>query len=396
MPKDIPMKILIASFTFPPNKDGVSEAASVMAAGFLAQGWEVEVATSPTDPARNGADWSGAKVHEFAIQGDSNPKRSYSRDIGRYRTFLEEGDWDVVIFHAYLWSLYASLDILDRIPAKKILVSHGFAALQWIRAKSFPWGLAVWLRTVCRALHMFAWIHRMDRTVYLSEKADLRGFLDHWIAKAVHYEGRRVIPNGVDPDLRGTNPDGFRKAHGIAENQTVFLCVANYSRRKDQGYAARAFRAAAIPNAVLIFIGSEFNSDSARFQEEDGRLSDREKPGRIIWLEKIDRSTTLDAFAACDIFVISSDHEAQPIALLEAMRESKSWIARDSGCISEMPGGVYVHTEGEMAEQMIHLASNQNLRTALGRQGRLAVEQTYNRQHYLDSYCKLVSEVTTN
>jgi hypothetical protein len=63
------MKILIASFTFPPNKDGVSEAASVMASGFLAQGWEVEVATTATDPARNEADWYWARIHEFAIQG---------------------------------------------------------------------------------------------------------------------------------------------------------------------------------------------------------------------------------------------------------------------------------------------------------------------------------------
>ena len=388
------MKILIASFTFPPNKDGVSEAASVMAAGFLAKGWKVEVATSPTYPARNEADWSGVKVYEFAIQGDSNSKRSYSGDVGRYRAFLEEGDWDIVIFHAYLWSLYASLDILDRIPAKKILVSHGFAALQWIRMKSFPWGLAVWLKTVCRALRMFVWIHQMDRTVYLSEKADLQGFFDHWIAKTVHYEGRRVIPNGVDPNLRGTNPDEFRKAHGIAKNQTVFLCVANYSRRKDQGYAARSFRAAAIPNAVLIFIGSEFNSDSARFQKEDERLPIREKPGRIIWLEKIDRNTTMDAFAACDVFVISSDHEAQPIALLEAMRESKSWIARDSGCISEMPGGVCVHTEAAMSREMARLAAQPEMRAELGILGRQAVEEIYNRQHYIDAYCQLVAEVT--
>jgi glycosyltransferase involved in cell wall biosynthesis len=388
------VKILIASFTFPPNKDGVSEAASVMTAGFLAQGWHVEVATSPTRPTRNNENWAGAKVHEFSIQGVSYSKRADREEVARYRAFLQKGDWDVVIFHAYLWSLYAPLGMLDKISAKKVLVSHGFAALQWIRVRSFPWGLAAWLRSAGRALHMFLWLHRIDRTVYLSDKDDFRGFLDHRIAKVSRYRGRRVIPNGVDPDLRGANPDGFRKAHGVAENQTVFLCVANYSRRKDQGFAARAFRAAAIPNSVLIFIGSEFNSDSTRFQEDDRRLADPEKPGRIIWLERIDRITTLEAFAACDVFVISSDHEAQPIALLEAMRESKSWIARDSGCISEMPGGVCVHTEREMAEQMRHLENDPSLRATLGEQGRKAIEETYNRQHYIDAYCRLVSEVT--
>jgi hypothetical protein len=48
------MKILIASFTFPPNKDWVYEAAAVMAAGFLEKGWTVEIATSQTGPIRSG------------------------------------------------------------------------------------------------------------------------------------------------------------------------------------------------------------------------------------------------------------------------------------------------------------------------------------------------------
>ena len=388
------MKILIASFSFPPNKDGVSEAASIMALGFLAQGWEVEVATSPTSPARGNQVWHEIFIHEFAIKKDWRSKCSHSGEVDDYREFLKHGDWDVVIFHAYLYYLYASLDILEKIPAKKILVSHGFAALQWIKNKSFPWGLATWLRSVCQALRMLTWIHKIDRTVYLSEKADLKGFFDHWIAKAIHYQGRRVIPNGVDPKLRGINPASFREEHGISDKQIVFLCVANYSRRKDQGYAARSFRVAAISDAVMIFIGSEFNNDSVRFMEEDDRLPYREKSGRIIWLEKIDRARTLDAIAACNVFVISSDHEAQPIALLEAMRESKPWIARDSGCISEMPGGVCVCTEEALAQQMVRLAAHPELRAKLGIQGREAVEKKYNRQHYIDSYCKLVSEVT--
>jgi glycosyltransferase involved in cell wall biosynthesis len=388
------MKILISSFTFPPNKDGVSEAAAVMAAGFLEKGWEVEIATSPTDPARNGFDWFGAKVHEFAIQGNSQRRHSYSGDVGIYRTFLQQGDWDVVIFHAYLWSLYIPLDILEKIQAKTILVSHGYPALQWVRVNQFPWGLWSLSWSIYRALEMCFWIKKIDRIVYLSDRRDFRGFCDHWIAKALNHQGRRVIPNGVDPILKGANPGAFRRHHQISEDQIVFLCVANYSRRKAQDYAARAFRSAGISDAVMIFIGSEFNSDSTRFQEEDERLSNYEKSGRIIWLEKIDRNTTLDAFAACHVFVISSDHEAQPIALLEAMRESKPWIARDSGCISEMPGGVCVHTEAEMSRQMTLLAAQPAFRHQLGIRGREAVEGTYNRQHYIDSYCSLVSELS--
>lgn len=389
------IKVLIASFTFPPNKDGVAEAASTMAAGFLAKGWQVDVATGPSETPRSGMEWRGARIHEFTITGDEHPKHFYQGDVGKYRKFLMGGEWDVVIFHAYLWSLYVPFDLLDKIKGRTVVVSHGFAALQWVRAKSFPWGLGVWLWSLYRSAEMFFWLSKVDRTVYLSNQTDFRGFFDHRIAKIRRYEGRRVVPNGVDPDLRGNSAHELRREWGVTSDQVLFLCVANYSRRKDQGYAARAFRRANLGNATLVFVGSEFNGYSSRFQAEDDLIPSHRKAGRIIWLEGLDRSSTLDAFAACDIFVLSADHEAQPIALLEAMRESKPWIARDAGCIPEMPGGICVHSVTEMASQMVRLSADPGMRTFLGGKGRSAVEKIYNQKRYTDSYCDLVLELTS-
>ncbi len=387
------MKILIATFTFPPNKDGISEAASIMAAGFLQRGWQVDVATQPVAPARECMSWNGAAIHEFKVTGNGQPRRPFCGEVGEYREFLAGGNWDVLIFHAYTWSILVALDLLDRITGKKILVSHGYAALQWTRVAKFPWGLAVWTWSVRDALKMLIWLRKIDSAVYLSERADLRGFSDHWIAKATGYKGRRVIPNGVNPEDRGTNPSSFRKNHGIAPDIMMFVCVANYSRRKDQGYAARAFRRAAIPGSVLVFIGSEFNEYSAIFQAEDEPWTRQPRKERILWLENQDRPTTLNAVAAADVFLLSANHEAQPIALLEAMREAKAWIARKAGCIPEMPGGICITSEAEMSHQMSKLASQPKLRLALGSEGRAAIEKTYNRKHYVDSYCDLVAKV---
>jgi glycosyltransferase involved in cell wall biosynthesis len=387
------MKILIAACTFPPHKDGVSEAAAVMAKGFLDAGWKVDVATSPVMPDRDPTSWHGAHIHEFKIQGSGRFNHPYGGDVAEYRDFLANGDWDVVIFHAYVWSILVPVDMLDRIKAKKILVSHGYNALQWIRSPKFPWGLWVWAYSVMQAIKMAFWLRRIDRAVYLSNRADLRGFFDHWIAKSTRYQGRRVIPNGINPDERGTNPESFRLEHGIDSEQTMFLCVANYSRRKDQGFAARSFRAARMPNAVLVFIGSEFNHDYARFKAEDDSLTDSAKIGRIIWLEGQSREKTLNAFAACDAFVLSADHEAQPIALLEAMRESKPWIARESGCISEMPGGIFIKTEAEMTAEMQQLTADKDLRETLGEAGRNAIETVYKREKYEESYLRLVQDL---
>jgi glycosyltransferase involved in cell wall biosynthesis len=387
------MKILISAFTFPPYKDGVSEAAAVMADGFLRRGWELDLATSPPKPSRQSTDWRGASIHEFDIQGSGNANYPFAGDIEKYREFLLKGNWDVIIFHAYGWPILVPVDILERIKSRKILVSHGYAALQWLRAPKFPWGLAVWVWSVKESLRMTKWIRSIDRAVYLSERADFRGFFDHWLAKATGYEGRTVIANGIDPEEHGTNPEAFRRKHDISSDHFLFLCVANYSRRKDQGFAARAFRKARLPNAVMLFIGSEFNSESDRFIKQDESLAESDKVGTIIWLEGQSREETLNAFAACDAFVLSADHEAQPIVLLEAMRESKPWIARDAGCIADMPGGICVKNESQMAHTMKHLTCHSKQARDLGTVGRKAIKNYYNRSAYVERYCSLVNEL---
>jgi glycosyltransferase involved in cell wall biosynthesis len=388
------MKILIASLTFPPDKDGVSEACATMAMGFVAKGWEVAATTAPTAPARTSLNWQGVTIHEISISGTGSPQRPHQGDINAYRKLVKDGDWDVILFQTAGWPLLVVLDLLPELRARGVMVSHGYAALPWVRVKHFPWGIPAWLWNVYQSIKMPFWLKHLKRVVFLSEWTDLHGFYDHFLAKLARHPGRKVIPNGVDPDDRGKDPAGFRARHGISADALMFVCVANYSRRKDQGYAARAFRQAAIPGSVLVFIGSDFNEWSAAFQAADEPLTHQPRGERILWLEKQDRPATLDAVAAADIFVLSANHEAQPIALLEAMREAKPWIARKAGCIPEMPGGICINSEHEMALQMTHLAEVPALRNTLGSRGREAIMHVYNRKHYVDSYCDLISEIT--
>lgn len=388
------MRILIITFTFPPNKDGVSEAAAAMTKGFLNRGWNVDILTQETKPRRESPVWQGARIQEFAYldQSPSPPIRLHDTDA-TYEEFLTGGSWDVVLIHSYEYPLRRAVPVLGQMPGRKILVSHGFAALIWERVPEFPYGLGLWLRSSLKSRRMPGWIRKFDRAVYLSEQADFRGFYDHLIARMIGYKGRRVIPNGVDPEEQGKHPSDFRREHGIAESAFLLVCVANYSPRKDQGFGARAFRRAAIPGSVLVFVGSEFNRYSEKFQTEDKAGNPNPVHGKIIWLEKQSRDSTLDALAACDAFLLSANHEAQPIAILEAMREGKPWIARDAGCIATMEGGLCVKSEKSMAEAMVKLAADHPLRSRLGSEGAAAVAKRYNRTAYVDAYCKLIEEL---
>lgn len=365
----------------------------MMAAGFLKRGWEVEVATSTTTLPRSELVWHGARIHQFSITGTGHPKLPFRGDVSEYRAFLESGDWDIVVFHAYAWTLYLTLGNLAKIRGRKILVSHGYNVLRWVRLPKFPWGLGSCALAIGQAARMCMWLSRLDRVVYLSEYADLQAFFDHSIAKRLDYRGRRVIPNGVNLEERAAAPSSFRDNLGIMPDQFVFLCVANFNSIKNQGFAARSFRLAAIPGSILVFIGSEFNEFSERFQTEDAVNRPEELPGQIVWLEKQDRVTTLNAFAACDVFVLSSESEAQPIALLEAMREGKPWIASRVGCIPEMPGGICITSESSMGVAMKALAADPTLRKSLGREGAAAIAKTYNSKSYQEAYCQIVEEL---
>jgi glycosyltransferase involved in cell wall biosynthesis len=391
------MRILIVTFTFPPNKDGVSEAATAMAMGFLDYGWDVSIFTRITAPPREQPVWNGADIIEFDYGGKSyKPEVILKTGDRDYASILKSRSWDVVIFHAYEGTLRCALPHLREIPARKILVSHGYAALIWEKGPRFPYGLAGLCRRLFRSLAMIHWMRGFDRIVYLSEQADFHGFYDHLIAKITGYNGRRVIPNGIDLAELGVPDSGFRRLHGIPEEAFLLLCVANYSPRKDQAYGARAFRKAAVPGAVLVFIGSGFNEHSRRFMAQDEEHASGRAPGSIIWLEKQSRESTLDALAACDAFLLSAYHEAQPISLLEAMRESKPWIARKAGCIARMEGGICVKSEDAMANAIRRLAEDHGLRERLGREGSQAVATRYNRRKYVESYRKLVEELTAD
>lgn len=389
-----PLSVLVAAFTFPPNKDGVAEASSSMVQVFLNKGWQVDVATGPTLPARNSLNFMGSKIYEFAIIGTPYFKDPFRGEIIKYRNFLLQGDWDVIIFQAYWWPLYLALPILSQIKSKKVLVSHGHRGIHISLTPVFPFGLFYYFSTFFQTLKMLGWHKDFHRIVFLSHRCDTKNFFDHSLTKLCKHPHINVIPNGVcTPQTYVPSVLSFRQKHNIPSNSILFLCVANYCLVKDQGFAARAFRMAAIPNSFLIFIGSEFNECSRKLQSEDAKFAHSSSAGTILWLEKVPRDETLSAFSDCDCFVLSSKREAQPIALLEAMSFSRPWIARAAGCISEMPGGIVVQNTTAMAEAMLRLAKDSELRAKIGRSGFTAAQEVYNKNKTASSWIKLVEDL---
>ena len=370
----------------------MSEATSACVQAFVENKWHVEVATGPTSPERNNCELQGVAIFEFNVTGSYHFRTRYRGDIEKYKKFLLDGDWDVIVFQGYEWPLYLALPILNQLKSKKILVSHGYRALLWTLNRKFPFGLGVWAFSVLESLKMLWWIKKIDRFVFLSNKKDFNSFYDHTLVGLCKHHGIRVIPNCVNSLHNLQVHENFRETHGIPPNAFLFLCVANYFPRKHQNFALRAFCQAAIPNSYLVFIGSEFNEWSNKFQNDEQVLRLNVSPKSIIWLEKQSREATLSAFMGCDVFILASSRETQPIVLLEAMSYGKPWIARDVGCISEMQGGICIKTEVEMTQSMRKVANSRLLYDSLSKQGFSAIEKYYNKELYSKKYRDIITE----
>ncbi len=385
---------LLATFTFPPDLNGVARASADWAEALLASGWRVEIATSASLQERHDLSWHGCRIHEFRIQDTEAQQEQHRNQIESYRGVVADPRWDLIVFQGYMWPLMLALPLLPRIRAHKVLVSHGHAALRWFPMRRFPFGLGQWSRSALGALRMLSWSRYLDRWIFLSSQRDLDAYFDHTLAGLQRHPGARIIPNPVAQPEQNAERGAFRRKHGIPPSALVFLSVGYYSRGKDQGFAVRAFRRAAIPGSVLVFIGTQFNEWSERFQGMDHKIPVEAKAGRIIWLERLTRAETLEALADCDTFVLSSFLETQPIAILEAMVRGKPWIARPAGCISRFDGGLCVRSIRAMARAMKLLAEDPDLRRNLGNAGKKAASAEHDPDVFRQSVSDLVEELS--
>lgn len=384
---------VILTFTFPPNADGVAEAAKAMAVGLAERGWRVVVGTGHLAKRSDFTPWNNVEVRQFKVSGSPNLRVGIQGETREFKNFLMESDPDVLICHCWdMWPTTLAQKVFGRLRAKKVLVSHGYTTHLWQKGPRFPWGFGYWAAAQYLSAQL-PWTMRLyDRVVVLSPTPDCNRFFDHFVARMTGYRGLRVIPNGTEPEAIRAAPTDFRQRHGLPEG-FLFLSVANYSARKNQEMALRAFRKLVSAPATLCFIGSEFNEYSKHVKTLDVAENRGDTPNKVVFLEKLLRADILSAYASCDAFVLSAHAETQPIVLLESMAAGKPFISTDTGCVRDLPGGLVVQDVAEMTAAMASLISDNPMRTRLGAAGGAAVDATYTWEKVMDAHHEMLLEL---
>ncbi len=389
------MKILITTFTYTPNKDGVAEACRVMAEGLVSRNWDVSVATSMGAGSPNDFETfqaiQGVKVYYFSF----NKKISNSSFVSeKYIEFLKNKDFDLIINQC--WDAQITLATLDQVrclKAKLVQVSHGYGGLQYFWHPCITMGIGSWLRNLLFTLHkMPKLIRAYDQIIFLSHRRDFGRFFDHWMAKVLNHPNIQIVANGVHNEKFKINNTSFRENYGINES-LIALCIANYSDRKNQLLTIKSFREANVPGTVLLCIGSEFNDYSKKVFELDQKLSRIYSDCRVILLDKMSREETLSALMSCDIFLLTAKAETQPIVIIEAMAATKPWISTNTGCVMEMKGGMIAHSKKQLVTKIRKLFNDAELRKKLGNEGYKEVNLHYDAGKNVSKYDGLFKEL---
>ncbi|HXF60136.1 MAG TPA: glycosyltransferase [Caldilineaceae bacterium] len=211
----------------------------------------------------------------------------------------------------------------------------------------------------------------------------------------------QTLLNGAPVEqVRAEAGDGqaLRAALGIAPAQVVIGTVAVFRRQKrlDRWLEMAASVAQRCPSAVFVLVGDGPEMPAVREQVRALGLGER------VHLTGF-RADGRRYLGLMDIYVISSDYEGLPMALLEAMALGKPVVATAVGGIPEAvadgdegllapPGDVPA-----LAAQVARLVQDPSLRQAMGQAAARRVESAFHIRRRVEAiesvYCQLLAPV---
>ena len=379
------MKCLILTSEYPPSIGGVGNAAAAFAKEMSARGWVIEIVTGFVPDHYQREEASEGTIHRLSLSGDASCWNPISGELARLESLIADFSPDVAVIHGWQgWCLKAVPRLLSaKIPI--VLQSHGFGMHRVPWHLRPPFGLKAWAGNVPFILSLPSFIRKLYTLSVLSKEPRLLTGFDHWVGSRFRCQNVVTIPNGVEKI--DSSALEFLETCPRAVNKTIVLCVANYCDRKNQLLALDVARQTGKEDAFFAFIGGEKN---AYYRELEKRTLAWGLERRVALFHGVSRTFTESAIQACDIALMTSKWEMQPLFLLEAMSASKPWVSTNVGCVSELEGGIISTTSANtIISNLSNLMQDSNIRTKLSKAGSIqwgtefSTTIVYNRWHDL-------------
>jgi glycosyltransferase involved in cell wall biosynthesis len=279
-------------------------------------GHAVHVATSDAwdesvrRPAGRSVEPEGTVVHVFP---NASARLAYAQvylplGMGVYLA-RAAGGVDVVHVHGHRNAPQVAAAIAAaraRVPL--VMSAHGtLGAIEGRRAAKSVFDAAIGKTLLARVALFFA-LSEIERETHLAAGIDVSRV--------------RVVPNGLAPappappgDAGRRFRERFRERHGVPAGAPLVLSVGRIAPLKGLDVAIRALPEVTTPEVRLVLAGNDFG-DRARLAALAREF--RVDP-RVTFIGPIDEAGKAAAFAAADLFVCPSRHEAFGLAPLEAV-----------------------------------------------------------------------------
>ena len=346
-------KLLICVDSFWPYQDGVSIVTQYLAKGIQRLGNEVMVYTN-----KRGMDlpdneiWQGITIKRHSVtcrwpisivgmDDKSNPQN--------YIQVISEFEPDVLLVESYgNWQLDWLFDNIELIESKKILHFHSiypkdekYHIIQYLLKRNFYNAKVDYL---AKKYWTRAWkkIALFDLVLHLYEGSG------SWNA-CLQHEVRQnaVLENAVDDIFFS---EGMHHKN-CQEEETVYLCVANYNDNKNQQMIIEAYKKARLKEKTkLICIGNRKTNYFEKLQELADEVSEEGK--EVVLYVNLERERVIDEFRKADVLIVSSKSEGSPVVLREAAAAAMGIISTDVGDASLIDGIEIAYSIDDMVNAM--------------------------------------------
>ncbi len=281
-----------------------------------------------------------------------------------------------------------------------VTVGTGGDKMFWGRWAAIRAGVPV----ICSALHSTGLpdhVERLNRLLTPWTDAFIAVADPHALYLAMH-EGCparkvRVIPNGVDTSVfhpRWPKP-ALRESCGLTETDRPVIGIVAALRpekRHDRFLAVAKKIHDAIPEAAFLIVGD--GPERTRLEKLSAELG-LDQAVRFLGT----RSDVPELLALFDLFLLTSQMEANPVSIWEAMASECPVVSFNVGSIDQAivdgQTGVLVRPEDvdQMAREAIQLLRNPERAGRMGRAGRERVLQYGSIDRMIDGYSDLLTDL---
>lgn len=212
-----------------------------------------------------------------------------------------------------------------------------------------------------------------------------------------------VIPNGIDlakMAIEDVNERGVRTSLGLPDNSKLVLYVAGFREWKGQLKLIETVIPAVLdrdPNAHFVFLGDITDETDRPYFEKCIAAAEVSGGNNIHFCGFVD--DLWPWYAAADLLVLASEKEGMPRCVIEAMAFGLPVATYEVSSVRDLlakTGAGIVVDQGDttkLADAVVQLCRNTDLRASLGKKGKEHVEQNLDIQRIAELYDCLAGQL---